>query len=582
MSAAPPSQTVRRRGSPSAGDADDPSRPWTLVATPELLLLAASLFWALTANRLFLAAALHGRVATDPSTVGFAAALLVILATLHYAMFALLATRWTLKPLLALLIVATAFATHYMQAFGVYLDPSMLRNVMRTDVAEAREMFTWSLLPHLLLYAVLPLLLLWRVRLVRRSWLRGTLIRIGAMALALVLGVGTLWLVFQPFASLMRNQRDLRYLITPANYVWSIGAVAAAQFKGAAKPRQPIGLDAAPGPLMAARADSSAAAPVAGGPKPLVVLLVVGETARAANWGLNGYVRQTTPELAKLPVVNFSQVSSCGTNTEVSLPCMFAPVGRRDYDEATIRGSESLLHVLARAGVSVQWRDNQSGCKGVCEGLPQDFVQTLNPAGLCADGRCMDEGLLLGIDERLAAAHGTQLQVLHMLGNHGPAYFRRYPPAFAKFQPACLTDDLQQCSQQQIVNAYDNALLYTDHVLASLIAKLQAASAKVDSVLIYVSDHGESLGENNLYLHGLPYAIAPDLQKRVPMVIWTSAGLPAAIGLDTACLQRRASAPASHDNLFHTVLGLTDVRTSLKEPSLDLTQGCRSGTTAAP
>ncbi len=332
------------------------------------------------------------------------------------------------------------------------------------------------------------------------------------------------------------------------------------------------------------------AARTAGQSRPLLVVMVVGETARAANWGLSGYTRQTTPELAKLPVINFTQVTSCGTNTEVSVPCMFAPVGRRDYDETVIRGSESLLHVAARAGVAVHWRDNQSGCKGVCAGLSQDEVGDLKPAGMCADGRCQDEGLLIGLPERLAALAatsatastaparpGTQLLVLHMLGNHGPSYFRRYPPAFERFKPACRKDDLRLCSREEITSAYDNALLYTDHVLARLIAQLQAASAQVDAAVLYASDHGESLGENNLYLHGLPYAIAPDMQTRVPMVLWASPGLSQGAGaLDTACLQKRALQPAAHDHLFHTVLGLLDVKTALYEPAFDVTQGCRA------
>jgi lipid A ethanolaminephosphotransferase len=304
-------------------------------------------------------------------------------------------------------------------------------------------------------------------------------------------------------------------------------------------------------------------------------VLVVGETARAANWGLSGYARQTTPQLAALPVINFSDVSSCGTNTEVSLPCMFAPVGRRQYDEQRIRGSEGLLHVMARAGVAVHWRDNQSGCKGVCDGLPNDSVQGLNAPGLCSEGRCLDEGLLQGIDRRLAQAQGTQLLVLHQLGNHGPAYFRRYPAAFARFTPACEDEDLQHCTREQIVNAYDNALLYTDHVLAQLITQLQARADSVDSALLYVSDHGESLGENRLFLHGMPYAIAPDVQTKVPMVMWASPGFAQGVGLDLGCLRQRAQAGVSHDHLFHTLLGLLDVTTSLYEPGWDFSAECR-------
>ncbi len=545
---------------------------FTLPLATEPLLLVASLFWALTANGLFLSAALKERDLSLPGTWGFAAALVVMLAALHFVLLALVSPRQIIKPLLAVLIVGTAFATHFMQSFSVYLDPTMLRNVMRTDVAEARELFSWRLVPHLLLFAVLPLLLLWRVRIVPRPLLRATLVRAGSLLVALAVLVGTLLLIFQPFASLMRNHKDMRYLATPANYLYSLGAVAAAQAKGAAKPRQPIGLDAQAGPAYAART------------KPLLVVMVVGETARAANWGLNGYARQTTPELAALaatePLVSYAEVTSCGTNTEVSLPCMFAPVGRRDYDEAVIRGSESLLHVLARAGVGVWWRDNQSGCKGVCAGLPQDHVVDLKMSGICSQGRCLDEGLLAGLPERLGALQAgkpaTQFLVLHMLGNHGPSYFRRYPPAFKRFVPACEFDDLQKCSQAEIVNAYDNALLYTDHVLARLIKQLQAAAGAVDSAVLFVSDHGESLGENNLYLHGLPYAIAPDLQKRVPMLLWLSAGAPKSLGLDMACLQRRAREPATHDHLFHTLLGLVDVKTALYEPKWDLAQGCRA------
>ena len=544
----------------SAAPRPDKAR-WTLSASIESVLLATSLFWAVAVNRQFFAAALQGQTAGN---VRFVLASGAALVALHFLLLAPLATRWTLKPLLAVLLVGTAFASFFMAQFSVYLDPSMLRNVLRTDVHEARELFSWAMLPHLLLLAVLPLLLLWRVQLLpRRSWGRALALRLGSMALALVVLVAAVLSIFQPLASLMRNQKELRYLITPANYLWSLAAVAGLDARAAAGPKKAIGQDARQGPRASART------------KPLLVVLVVGETARAANWGLNGYARATTPELAQLPVISFAQTTSCGTNTETSLPCMFAPVGRRDYDEATIRGSESLLPMLARAGVGVHWRDNQSGCKGVCDGVPSDQVIALNPPGLCADGRCFDEGLLTGLETRLQQAKGTQLLVLHQLGNHGPAYFRRYPPAFARFQPACESDDLRRCTQQQIVNAYDNALLYTDHVLAQLIQRLQAQAGQVDSAVLYVSDHGESLGENNLYLHGLPYAIAPDVQKRVPMLLWLSTGFPAAAGIDAACLRQRATQPAAHDHLFHTLLGLLDVRSSVYAADWDLTRDCR-------
>ena len=546
----------------------DRVRHWRLELTVEQLMLAAALYWAVVANGGFLAGVLAGRAWGDPATWGFGLAMGVLLVALHLLLMALVANRWTVKPLLWLLLPVAAVSSYYIDTFGIYLDPSMLRNVLRTDPSEAGELLNPSLWWHLLLVAGLPMLLLRWVRVRRHPWGRATLERAGWIVAAALLSLGAVLAVFQSLSSLMRQHKELRYLITPANALWSTGRVLADDARGAARPREPIGLDAAPGPSWTQRKG------------PMVVVVVVGETVRAANWGLNGYARQTTPELAKLPVVNFTDVTACGTNTEVSLPCMFAPVGRRDHDEARIRAQQSLLHVLARAGVAVHWRDNQSGCKGVCEGLAGDTVAALDVPALCPAGeRCLDEGLIHDLDARLDAAGGTQLWVLHMLGNHGPSYFRRYPERHARFVPDCRSDDLKDCPVEQIVNAYDNAVGYTDEILARTIRTLAARADRVDSALLYVSDHGESLGENGLFLHGIPYAIAPQVQKKVPMVMWTSPGLGPAAGLAPGCLeaelQRKATTPVAHDHLFHTLLGLLDVRTALHEPAWDLAAGCR-------
>jgi lipid A ethanolaminephosphotransferase len=550
-----------------------PARP---SITTEQLIVIASVFWALALNRPFFSGALRAQAPDVLSNAAFVGALALMLVSLQALLLGLVGTRQTIKPLLVLLTLVGAFAMHYMQVYGVVIDPSMVRNALHTDLAETRELLSWGLALDLLLYAAVPIALLFFARLEVRPWRQ----RLGARALLLVCAAGIFALAlmwqFQPFASMSRNHKEVRYLVTPLNTVWSLGNVLAVDARGAAQPRQAIGLDAMPGASWATRS------------KPRLVVLVVGETARADNWGLSGYARQTTPQLAQLaqaapsatqpPLINFSDVTACGTSTEVSLPCMFAPVGRRQYDEERIRGSESLLHVAARAGVAVQWRDNQSGCKGVCEGLPQDTVSAALAPGLCQADRCWDEGLLRGLDERLRALHdgrGTQLLVLHMLGNHGPSYYRRYPPAFERFKPVCRNDDLGRCTREEIVNAYDNALLYTDHVLATLIGTLSAHAGQIDSAMYFVSDHGESLGEKNLFLHGVPYLIAPREQTQVPMVMWWSAGFGRSAGLDTDCMRTRARQPAEHDNLFHTVLALLDVKTSLYKPALDVTHDCR-------
>ena len=286
--------------------------------------------------------------------------------------------------------------------------------------------------------------------------------------------------------------------------------------------------------------------------------------------------RASSPELARRAVINFPEVTSCGTNTEVSVPCMFSLQGRRHYDEAAIGSSESLLDTLRHAGLRVVWNDNQSGCKGVCAGVESMRPDPAALPQLCDGERCLDEALLESSRSLLRDAAGNLVLVLHQLGNHGPAYFRRYPDAFRRFTPTCDDEDLSKCSREQIANSYDNALLYTDHVLARSIDLLQELAPRYDTALLYVSDHGESLGENGLYLHGLPYSIAPAEQTRVPMVMWISSGFAARTRLDPACLRTQADRPAAHDNLFHTVLGLLDVRTAVRDDTLDLTATCRS------
>jgi lipid A ethanolaminephosphotransferase len=254
---------------------------------------------------------------------------------------------------------------------------------------------------------------------------------------------------------------------------------------------------------------------------------------------------------------------------------MFSPFGRRSYDETKILRRESLPQQLARAGIRVVWRDNQSGCKGVCTGLEVHTFNEANAPGLCTSGHCFDEILLHGMGALAREPRSDLFVVLHQLGNHGPAYYRRYPSAFAQFEPACQTDALHQCTQQQIVNAYDNALRYTDHVLARVIAFLEQQRDWYDVAMVYVSDHGESLGERGLYLHGMPYAIAPKEQLEVPMLWWMSPEFVRHRNIDVSCLRRRARDDVSHDYLFHSITGVLDVETADRDRALDLFANCR-------
>jgi lipid A ethanolaminephosphotransferase len=198
---------------------------------------------------------------------------------------------------------------------------------------------------------------------------------------------------------------------------------------------------------------------------------------------------------------------------------------------------------------------------------------------LCRGDECYDEILLHGLQDYLDRQHRDTVIVLHMKGSHGPAYFKRYPSAFEFFTPACASIQLDRCSRQEIVNAYDNTLRYTDHVLSQTIDLLRANAQRFDTAMLYVSDHGESLGENGLYLHGLPYAFAPQEQTHVPMLLWFSDGLRQRLGIDAACLSAHQHTPLSHHFIFHSILGLSNVQTAIYRPELDLFASCRPAVT---
>jgi lipid A ethanolaminephosphotransferase len=527
----------------------------------ETILLLASLYLASVANATFWRTAFAGRPFLDASSLRLAALTFALLVALHFTALGLLATRHTFRPLLALTIVTCAVASHFMQLYGVVLDPAMLRNVLHTDMREAGELMTSGFFGSLALGVALSSLL-WAVVPKRLPLARALLVRAGAVAAALLLALGALLVAFQDLGSQMRNERALRYTLVPGNVLWSLGRVLVTDARAAGTVRDPLD------PV--ARAIDAAA-----GRKPLLLVMVIGESARAKSFSLNGYARGTNPELAKLDLVNFPHTTACGTSTEVSLPCMLSPFGRAEYDEERIRRHESLPQLLARAGLRVVWLDNQSGCKGVCDGLEFHDLSRERVAGLCADGQCFDGILLHGLKRVLSGASRDTVVVLHQLGNHGPAYFRRYPPEMKRFTPACESNELRDCTPAQIVNAYDNAILYTDRVLADTIAFLTTQQERFDVALVYASDHGESLGERGLYLHGLPYVIAPSEQLEVPMLWWLPAPAAQALGVDLACLRRKTADKASQDNLYHSTLGLLRVQTPRYRQRLDLFQGCR-------
>ena len=484
-----------------------------------------------------------------------------------YVLLSMLAWGRLTKPVLALLVLVSAGASYFMNSYGIVIDYNMLTNMLQTDVAEATELFNGRLLLWLLLLGVLPALLISRMPTRPLAWRRELAGKLGSMAVLLGVFAVLVMSQYQPYASLIRNHREVRLMLVPSNVVGAVHGYLKREL-------------AAPVTLEVVGADAHRISAVGVTHRPRVTVVVVGETARAANFSLNGYARPTNPELAERDVINYPQASSCGTATAVSVPCMFQDVGQADYKDSMASNREGLLDVLQRAGVGVLWRDNNSGCKGACDRVPSEDVSHLKLAEFCADGECHDEALLHNLQAYLDSIERDTVVVLHMKGSHGPAYYKRYPAAFERFTPVCKNVQLDRCDTASIVNAYDNSLLYTDHVLAATIDLLHNNAARLDTAMLYMSDHGESLGELGMYLHGVPYAMAPSEQTHVPMVLWFSDGMQRSSGISADCLRQQAGQPVSQDNLFHSVIGLMGVRTSVYQPQLDIFRGCMPATVA--
>ena len=458
----------------------------------------------------------------------------------------------TTKPVLILILLLSSLAAYFMDSYGVVVSDEMLHNVVQTNVAESRDLVTVRMAAYVALLGILPAIVVGRLRLQWRGLLAESLSRLKLVGVtvsvmaALVLAFGSF------YASFFREHKALRAYANPTYYAYAVVKYARQRLT----PRD----DAALSPI-----GTDARIPASDVHRELIIM-ALGETARADRFSLNGYARDTNPQLRKAGAISFSNVWACGTSTAVSVPCMFSLDGE-SRSASRNPTHENLLDVLQHAGVNVLWRDNNSNSKSVALRVPYQDYRSPKVNPVC-DLECRDEGMLSGLQAYIDAhPKGDIFIVLHQLGNHGPAYYRRYPAAFERFTPACRSDDLSSCSGEEIDNAYDNAILYTDHFLAKIIALLENNDARFETALFYVSDHGESLGENGIYLHGMPKLIAPEAQVHVPVVMWFGKSFD---DVDLPALRRKRDLRLTHANIFHTVLGFLEIETAIYRPEMDI------------
>lgn len=530
------------------------------------LILIATLYIAATQNDALWALAV--RTITQPLDFNGAMIFITLAAILVAGTFtvaAVLCIGWMTRPVLVVLLVVAVICNYFMSRFGVLIDQQMIANATVTNTREAGELMTSSLILRVILWALVPAAILYMIPIRRRPAIRDLLIR-SAMALLLwAIAAAVLFSNYKESALWARTNSEVRKYPNPVYPLSSalkllrssvISPASAAEFRTVAKTVEERPADG----------------------RRRVVILVVGETARADHFSLYGYDRNTNPRLANIPdLLRFSNVKSCGTSTAVSVPCMFSRGGQDDFDRNQANHTENLIDIAERANVDVVWRDNNTGCQGVCSRTNFESVADAEDSRFCKDGLCRDEILLEGLQERIYGGRQDQLIVLHQLGSHGPSYYKRYPPSMAAFKPECAVDDAYRCERQSLVNSYDNTILYTDFVLSRIIDMIQGMDDVADIAMLYISDHGESLGENGMYLHGFPYALAPDAQIQVPMLAWLNPSLSDRLRVDSACLRGQSEKPISHDNLFDTVLGLLDIRTDVYRAQDDVIGQCRGG-----
>ena len=455
------------------------------------------------------------------------ATVLIVMLSETFVLLTLLAliSHRLLKPFCMLMAVGNAVAVYFVVVYHVVLDETMMGNVLNTDVAESSEYLHPTLIAYVLALGVLPCWLLTRVQIRQTSRLR-----LAGMALS-CLSITVLWCLMAAPTWLWfdENSKRIGGMIMPWSYVINTVRYLTPRL-------MPSG---APTPLPPATFSSDAKT---------VVILVIGEAARAQNFQLYGYNRATNPLLSKTGVVALKNTTACATYTTAAIQCILS---NADAGSVLSKTHEPLPSYLQRAGVDVVWRTRNWGEPPI---TVQTYQKASDLAADCSGARCAyDEVLLSGLEQRINASSSRRVfVVLHQTGSHGPAYYERYPSEFAYFKPVCQSVDMGRCAHEELVNAYDNTILYEDYFLARVIGLLQQLHDTA-TLLIYVSDHGESLGEYGLYLHGIPYSIAPDVQKNIPFLVWMSAEFirENAVQVDRLGSQR----VHSQRDVFHTVMG---------------------------
>ena len=516
--------------------------------TSKKIILILSLYFSFLLNITFWKY-LYQQLDFSQTSVIIAACIVpLIVFTPIYLLLSLITVPYFGKILISILLIASASADYAMSNLGIVINSDMMRNFAETNTREAMDLVTTHAIIYVIILGVLPALWVILTKIEYAGLKKEIKIRFLSCLAFIGLTLALAPISYKEYVSFGRNHKVVRHYMNTFNYIFAYTRYMKKQH---VKSHAYVVLDNTP---IINKKDGS---------KPRVLVYLVGETARADHFSLYGYNQKTNPMLEKEDLIVFNHVTSCGTATTMSLPCMFSHQTRKNFKLSAAAYTQNVLDIAKLAGYDVYWKDNDDGCKDVCNRVENVDAKEGNKQPYCFGRYCHDDILLDGLEERIAGIKQDTVIALHMMGSHGPTYYKRYPQAFDKFKPTCDSADLKDCTKAQIINTYDNTILYTDYVVSSAINILKKYPHLASAVL-YASDHGESLGENNIYLHGLPYAIAPEEQKNIPMLVWLSDEIKQDLDLDMEKIKKNAAAKEhSHDNLFHSILHLLSIETTV-------------------
>ena len=462
----------------------------------------------------------------------------------------ILGQQYVLKPLAIFLIILSSILSFYNHQYGVTVDEQMIINTLQTDLKEALDLMSVGFFIHIFFLGFIPSAIIYFVEIEYGSFKKDLILRLSFLVVAILIITIITFVNFKQVSFITRQNNNLNQHITPLYTLTSTYRLAKLSLQAESKFTK-LGEDAK---LLKHN-------------KKIIGIMVVGETARADRFSLNGYSKETNAYLKDKGVFSFKNTISCGTATAYSVPCMFFLNGEKNYTQSKAKNQSNVLDVLSFAGVKTIWVNNNSSCKNVCTRI--ETLNIITSSGGEDKNTILDEKLLDTTNQILKNNKGDILIVLHTMGSHGPRYYKRFPQKFAKFKPFCNNDTPQNCSKEELSNAFDNTIVYTDYVLSRLIDILKDKK-EYDTFLFYASDHGESLGENGIYLHGLPKKIAPKEQTNFAMILWLSDQIVKNQNINLSKIKNMANKELNHDYLPHTLLNLFKVQSSVYKKDLSL------------